>query len=78
MKLENKKNILKKIFSDILKKDFSQINNSLSMNDMKEWDSMTHVRIIIEVEKKFKIKINFQKAEKMRTFKEFLDFLESK
>ena len=48
------------------------------MNDMKEWDSMTHVRIIIEVEKKFKIKINFQKAEKMRTFKEFLDFLESK
>ena len=78
MKLENKKNILKKIFSDILKKDLSKINNSLSMNDIKEWDSMAHVRIIIEVEKKFKIKINFQKAEKMRTFKEFLVFLDSK
>lgn len=78
MKLENKKKILKKIFSDILKKDVSQINDSSSMNNLKEWDSMAHVRIIIEVEKKFQIKINFQEAEKMKTFIEFLDFLESK
>lgn len=78
MKLENKKKILKKIFSDILKKDVSQINDSSSMNNLKEWDSMAHVRIIIEVEKKFQIKINFQEAEKMKTFIEFLDFLKSK
>lgn len=78
MKLEDKKYALKKIFSEILKINVSQINEKISMKDLKEWDSMAHVRLIIETEKKFKIKINFQEAEKITSFKSFFKLLDSK
>ena len=75
--INNKKNILKQIFAEILSINVSKINDNFSTKNNKEWDSMAQVRIIIEVEKKFKIKIKFQDVEKIRTFKAFYQFLDS-
>ena len=75
--INNKKNILKQIFAEILSINVSKINDNFSTKNNKECDSMSQVRIIIEVEKKFKIKIKFQDVEKIRTFKAFYQFLDS-
>ena len=45
--------ILKKVFK------IEKINLKGSIEDISEWDSLTHVQLISAIEKEFKIKIKF-------------------
>tara|TARA_B100000989_G_C19527146_1_gene467556 strand:+ start:1652 stop:1903 length:252 start_codon:yes stop_codon:yes gene_type:complete len=53
----------------IKKKDDIQLNN------FKNWDSMKHVRILISIEKKFKIKINEKNENYFNNFQSGLKYL---
>ena len=48
--------ILKKVFK------IEKINLEGSVEDISEWDSLTHTRLILAIEKEFKIKIRFDDA----------------
>ena len=51
--------ILKKltnVFRDVMEEDNLTINNSNTAKDIEGWDSLTHIMLIVEIEKKFKIK----------------------
>ena len=49
---------------EILKKVFKteKINLESSIEDISEWDSLTHTQLILAIEKEFKIKIRFDDA----------------
>ncbi len=53
-----------KIIIDIAKKVFEEkkINLGSSVNTTKNWDSVNHLKLISEIEKKFKIKISFEQS----------------
>lgn len=48
---------LQDIFRDVFDDDTLSITNDTSAKDIDEWDSLTHMELIAEVEKTFDIKL---------------------
>ncbi|MDC0078612.1 acyl carrier protein [Candidatus Pelagibacter sp.] len=53
---------INKIMSQILKVDIKLINQQSSASDFDNWDSMSNVRLILAIEKKFDIKIQISET----------------
>jgi len=55
---------LDKKLEELLKKVFKieKINLEGSVEDISEWDSLTHTQLILAIEKEFKIKVEFNDA----------------
>ena len=69
-----KKELLSKIFKKNLKLKSKEINDlkvgkkNIYFNVHKNWDSLNHVVILKDIEKKFKIKINDKNIENFNNF----------
>ena len=59
---------IKKIFSKVLKIPSSKITNKLSYVKSDKWDSVNHMTVVSEIEKKFKIHILMKDVIAMETF----------
>lgn len=46
------------IFRDILDVDDLEVTDSLKADDVDEWDSLSHIQLIVAIEKHWKIKFN--------------------
>ncbi len=44
------------IFTDVLDNDDIRINETSTANDIEEWDSLTHIQLVVAIEKSFKVK----------------------
>jgi acyl carrier protein len=55
---------LNEIFCDVLDLDEVELTDKSSANDIEEWDSLSHIQLIVAIEKEFKIK--FTSLEIMR------------
>jgi acyl carrier protein len=65
----NKTEILKKvqeIFIDVLEDENIILSYNTTSNDIKDWDSLNHIVLIVEIEKEFNFKF---KLEEMQSFK---------
>ncbi len=49
---------LKGIFEDVFDDDSIVITPGLSAKDVDGWDSLTHIRLILTIEKAFKVKFS--------------------
>jgi acyl carrier protein len=49
---------LTEIFEDVFDEDSIKVGPQLSAKDVDGWDSLTHIRLILTVEKAFKIKFS--------------------
>lgn len=52
---------LVEIFRDVFGDDEIVIDSETTVDDIEGWDSLSHVRLIMEIEKRFRIK--FQRAD---------------
>ena len=74
----NSKLLEKKIIScisKVLNLKISQLNQKSSAKNIKNWDSMNHVRIIVGLEKEFKIKINTSIALELNSIKKIISYI---
>lgn len=55
---------LNEVFCDVLDLDEVELTDESSANDIEEWDSLSHIQLIVAIEKEFKIK--FTSLEIMR------------
>jgi acyl carrier protein len=46
------------IFKDVLDNDEVVISADTTANDVDEWDSLTHIQLIVAIEKHFKIRFS--------------------
>jgi acyl carrier protein len=56
---------LAEIFQDVFDEDSINITPELSARDVDGWDSLTHIRLILTVEKAFKIKFSTSEIGKL-------------
>ena len=51
---------LKDIFQNIFEDDKIELTDDLSAKDVENWDSLTHMILITEIEEKFEIKFSLK------------------
>jgi acyl carrier protein len=56
---------LTEIFENVFDDDSIQLTPELSAKDVDGWDSLTHIRLILTVEKAFKIKFSTSEIGKL-------------
>jgi len=57
---------LKSIFETVLDVDDLDLRDDLSAGDIEEWDSLSHVRLIVTVERQFDIKFSNSEIEELK------------
>lgn len=67
---------IKNIISSCTKINRNEIDIDSCSNDFIKWDSLSHIKIMIEIEKKFKTKIKPNKMSKLISVKSILEFLD--
>tara|TARA_A100001011_G_C13660598_1_gene575436 strand:- start:26 stop:259 length:234 start_codon:yes stop_codon:yes gene_type:complete len=70
------KNIILSI-SKIINEPLKKINISSKATDFKKWDSLAHIRIILEIEKISKKKVPSSKVGDLNSIKAISNFLDS-
>ena len=69
------KDELKKIFKEIFANNSLDLTDETSPDDIPEWDSLTQVLLVEEVEKAFNITLNMDDIFKIRTFGDFIKII---
>ena len=64
-----------KIISKTLNVDIKNLSENSSSHNIKKWDSLAHIRIILSIEKNFKIKINTTQQSKLNSVKSITSYL---
>jgi acyl carrier protein len=65
------------IFADVFDEEIA-LKPEMTADDVDGWDSLTHIRLIISVEKAFKIKFSTSEVGKLKNVGEFVDLIASK
>ena len=53
------------VVADIFEVPINQINNELSLNSIKQWDSVNHLKLMIALEEEFEIQFTKDDIESM-------------
>ena len=70
---------LNEIFEDVLDLDETpELTDDTSAEDIEEWDSLSHIQLIVAIEKAFKIKFTSHEILKWKNVGEMLDSMISK
>jgi acyl carrier protein len=69
---------LEKIFCRVLDLDELVLTRETTANDIEEWDSLTHVQLIVAIEKFYKIKFNSSEIRNFKNVGDLLNSIESK
>ena len=54
----NSLDILNNIFRKVLKNNSINLKETTTANDISNWDSLANIKLIVEIEKRFKIKFS--------------------
>jgi len=77
----NKTEILQQvevIFKDVLDEENITLTESSSADDVEGWDSLTHIQLIVAIEKHFKIKFSSKEILSWKNVGEMLDAIYSR
>jgi len=70
--------ILQTIFNDIFIISKVKVNRKLKANQVKEWDSLNQINILIAIEKEFKIKFSIKEIQSMNNVGDTIDIIKKK
>jgi len=76
-----KKEILSKlttIFRNMFSDNSLVLTNELTANDVQNWDSLSHMLLVSEIEDSFSIKFKLKDLNKMRNVGDMVDIIISK
>lgn len=69
---------LTQVFHDVFDDDSIVVVPELTADDVDEWDSLTHIRLVIAIEKKFGLKFTAAEIERLRNVGDLVTLIDSK
>ncbi len=69
---------LTSIFREVFSDSTLVLQNQMTANDVDNWDSLTHMLMITEVEKKFGIKFRMKDLNQMKEVGNLISIIETK
>ena len=74
------KNLIKDKLFLLMKKELGieKLHISQNMEDIPEWDSLKHIQLLVSIEEKFSIEIDFEESISMVDIKTILDVVTAK
>ncbi len=69
---------VQEIFRDILDEENLVLTDDTTANDVEGWDSLTHIQLVVAVEKHFKIKFTSKEILSWNNIGEMINSVESK
>lgn len=66
------------IFIDVLEKEDIVINEHTVANDIEEWDSLAHIRLVVAIEKTFKLHFSSREIQSWENVGEMIDCIHEK
>ena len=69
---------LTKIFEDVFDEDSIKITPELTAKDVDGWDSLTHIRLMLTVEKAFKVKFSASEIGKLENVGDLVKLVKSR
>jgi acyl carrier protein len=69
---------LTQVFHDVFDDESIVVHPELTADDVDEWDSLTHIRLVIAVEKTFGLKFSAAEVERLRNVGDLVTLIESR
>ncbi len=69
---------LLEIFQDILEEENIILTNETTASDIEGWDSLTHIQLVVSIEKKYKIKFSSKEILSWKNVSEVILSIKSK
>jgi acyl carrier protein len=69
---------LTEIFEDVLDQDSIKITPELTAKDVNGWDSLTHIRLLLTIEKAFKIKFSTSDIGKLENVGDLVNLIKAR
>ncbi len=69
---------VQEIFRDVLDDEEIVLEDASTADQVEGWDSLTHIQLIVAIEKKFKVKFTSKEILSWKNVGELLDCLQSK
>ena len=66
------------IFAEIMEVNPEQINEETNPGNLSQWDSLSHVQLLVGLEKGFSIEINPEEGMDLESFKMIYEFVGKK
>ena len=69
---------LTEIMRDVFDDDSITVSEDMTADDLEAWDSLSHIRLIVSIEKRFKIKFTSAEVEKLQNVGDLLHAIQAK
>jgi acyl carrier protein len=69
---------LREIMIDVFDIDDVELTPATTADDIEEWDSLSHVRLLVAVERRFKVKFSNSEIEKLKSVGDLIGLIQAK
>ncbi|HEY1928462.1 MAG TPA: acyl carrier protein [Caulobacteraceae bacterium] len=66
---------IRAIMEDVFDLDDLSVTSATTAEDIEEWDSLSHIRLVVAIERKFKIKFKTAEIEGLKNVGDLVDLI---
>jgi acyl carrier protein len=71
-------NRLTEVFRDVFDEDDLVLTPEMTADDVSDWDSLSHIRLVLAVSKAFNVKFTAAEVSRLKNVGEFADLIRGK